>query len=382
MTRIFVRSLLGVMAAVAILATTGSASAQIQLNPAYGEQSLRGPSRSQGVVIWSHGRSVDSEDSLAPTPIYMKAMKDAGWDVFRLDRMRVSDTLPNSSHALAGYADRMRAQGYRKVVLTGQSFGAFISLMAAEQTDSIDAVVGTSPAAFGNFSEAYDSYRENATELWPILSGIRNARVMLFFFHGDDFDPGGRGPIARDILSRHGLTNLVVDQPALLTGHGAANTGLFVRRFAACIVRFAEQPPRAGDPPCDQSWGSTPSPGLLQAAASAGPRSGTSETAPSARPYLGTWYGTYINGREVALTVDRVDGDRVVADYVLGPGMESNEPLESARRAGHIDNGELVFDENGRNILRYQLRADGRLAAMWQERDGKGRLNTVLRRVD
>ncbi|MBB3265223.1 dienelactone hydrolase [Azospirillum sp. OGB3] len=384
MRRTIGQALLGLVVALAMLGTAQTAAAQIHLNAAYGDGALLGPTMARGAVVWSHGRSVDVEDSSAPTPLYMKTMKDAGWDVFRLDRMRVSDTLPNSSRALAGYADQLKDRGYRKVVLTGQSFGAFISLMAAGQSDRVDAVVGTAPAAFGNFSDSYDSFRDNAAQLWPILRGIHNARVMLFFFHGDDFDPGGRGESARSILSSRGLDHIVVDQPALLTGHGAATTGMFVRRFGSCILRFSEAPPRRGDPSCDESWGRTPSAELMRAAAPE-PRTGSGTSSPAgtgARSFLGVWYGAYINGREIALAVDRVDGDAVYADYVLGPGMEADQPMERAQRKGRIENDELVFDEKGRNVLRYSIRTDGRLSATWLDRSGKGRLETTLRRMD
>lgn len=360
------------------------ATAQIVLKSAYGEASLSGPAKARGAVVWSHGRSVDSEDSEAPTPLYMKAMRDAGWDVYRLDRMRVSDTLPNSSRALAGYSEALKAKGYRRVALTGQSFGAFISLIAAGQTNAIDAVIATAPAAFGNFTEAFDSYRENAAQLWPILRDVRRARVMMFFFHGDDFDPGGRAEPARNILAQRGLGSLIVDQPPLLTGHGAANTGLFVRRFGACIVRFAEEPPTPNDPPCDETWGRSPSAEMLQAAlpANASGSAKGNDTTATLRPYMGMWYGSYINGREVALSVEKAEGDAVFADYVLGAGMEADQPAERVRRRGRIENGELVFDEKGRNILRYRLRPDGRVAASWLDKDGHGRLDTVLRRVN
>ncbi|WP_377809476.1 alpha/beta hydrolase [Azospirillum sp. A29] len=360
------------------------ATAQIVLKSAYGEASLAGPAKARGAVVWSHGRSVESEDSEAPTPLYMKAMRDAGWDVYRLDRMRVSDTLPNSARALAGYSEALKAKGYRRVALTGQSFGAFISLIAAGQTNAIDSVIATAPAAFGNFTEAFDSYRENAAQLWPILREVRRARVMMFFFHGDDFDPGGRAEPARSILTQRGLSSLIVDQPSLLIGHGAANTGLFVRRFGACIVRFAEEPPTPNDPPCDETWGRSPSAEMLQAALpanSSGSARGNDATA-TLRPYMGMWYGSYINGREVALSVEKAEGDAVYADYVLGAGMESDQPAERVRRKGRIENGELVFDEKGRNILRYRLRPDGRVAASWLDKDGHGRLDTVLRRVN
>jgi len=382
--RTLAKGLLGLLMAGVVAGATAPAEAQIRLNAAYGDGSLQGPGKARGAVVWSHGRAVEYEDSTAPTPLYMKALRDAGWDVYRLDRMRVSDTLPNSSRALAEHSEQLKQRGYRRVVLTGQSFGAFISLLAAGRTEQIDAVVGTAPAAFGNFSEAYDSYRDNATQLWPILRNVRSARVMLFFFHGDDFDPGGRGEQARTILAGRGIDNMIVDQPANLTGHGAANSGLFVRRFGSCILRFADAPPKAGDPPCDEAWGRSPSPGLLQASAGSAPQ----ETAPKAdkpgnlAPYLGTWYGAYINGREVMLRVQRGEGDTANADYVLGPGVEADQGLEHVRRKGRVADDELVFDEKGRNVLRYYLRPDGKLAATWMDKSGKGRLDTVLRRVD
>lgn len=374
---------LGLLFAGAVAGAAVPADAQIRLNAAYGDGSLQGPGKSRGAVIWNHGRAVEYEDSTAPTPLYMKLLREAGWDVYRMDRMRVSDTLPNSSRVLAEHAEQLKQRGYRRVVLTGQSFGAFISLLAAGRTDQVDAVIGTAPAAFGNFSEAYDSYRDNATQLWPILRNVHSARVMLFFFHGDDFDPGGRGDQARTILAGRGIDNLIVDQPANLTGHGAANSGMFVRRFGACIDRFAEAPPKAGDPPCDEAWGRSPSPGLLQASAGGAPPPAPSATTHgSVGPFLGTWYGTYINGREVMLRVQRGEGDAVAADYVLGAGVEPDQALEHVRRKGHVTDDELVFDEKGRNVLRYYLRPDGKLAATWMDKSGKGRLDTVLRRVD
>ena len=365
------------------LGTALPAAAQIRLVPAYGDAALLGPQRAAGAVVWSHGRSVDSEDSEAPTPNYLKALREAGWDVFRLDRMRVSDTLANSAQALAGYAEALRGRGYPRVVLSGQSFGAFISLIAAGRTSAADAVIGTAPAAYGSFSESYDTFRENARQLWRLLRGVRSARVMLFFFHGDDFDPGGRGEVARAILAERGLDHLVIDQPAALTGHGAANTGLFVRRFAACIVRFAEAATRAGDPPCDAAWGRSPTQDFLQAALP-----GSAGATPSAAgtmtggDFLGRWYGAYVNGREILLNVERVAGNRVEAEYVLGPGVEPDQRFERVRRTGRLEEDRIVFDEPGRNLLRYRLRPDGRLAATWQDRDGPGRLDTVLRRVN
>jgi dienelactone hydrolase len=232
-----------VCAAVAVglagIASSREAAAQIALVPARSDAAQLGPQRAEGAVIWSHGRAVDVEDSLAPTPEYVSVMASAGWDAFRLNRMRKDDTLPRSGAALALEAERLKAAGYRRIVLAGHSFGGFISLIAAGRSDAIDAVIATAPAAFGNVETNYDTFRLNATRLYDLLGAVRRARVVLAFFQGDTFDPGGRGERAEAILSARGLSHLVIDRPAGLVSHWASNTPEFTRRFSSCFIAFA-----------------------------------------------------------------------------------------------------------------------------------------------
>ena len=108
-----------------------AAAAQDMLVPAQDEASLLGGERAQGAVIWSHGRSLQKECSLVPTPDYISAFRAAGWDTFRLNRPSVIDNLPDSAATLAQEAEDLKHRGYRRVVLAGQSFGGFISLIAA-----------------------------------------------------------------------------------------------------------------------------------------------------------------------------------------------------------------------------------------------------------
>jgi pimeloyl-ACP methyl ester carboxylesterase len=82
-------------------------------------------------VIWSHGRSLQKECDLAPTPDYIGAFRSAGWDTFRLNRPSIIDTLQDSADALAGTSEALKHRGYRRVVLAGQSFGALLASMPA-----------------------------------------------------------------------------------------------------------------------------------------------------------------------------------------------------------------------------------------------------------
>jgi len=237
-----------------------AAPAQLWLDPSDASRAALGPDEAAGAVIWSHGRSVDSEDSRAPTPPYLAALRDGGWDTFRFNRMRASDTLSASARALLDDVHQLKQRGYRRVALAGQSFGAFLSLMAADASEEVDAVVATAPAAYGSFAEFYDSWRSNATELYPLLEQVRRARVMIFYFHGDDFDPGGRGDRSRDILAARKLPHVVVDQPARLTSHWAAATPQFARAFGGCILGFLDAAQVADGAQCDGQglWAGTP----------------------------------------------------------------------------------------------------------------------------
>jgi pimeloyl-ACP methyl ester carboxylesterase len=216
-----------------------TAAAQTELVPAQEAASLLGGERALGAVIWSHGRSLQTECARAATPGYVEAFRAAAWDTFRLNRPRSGDTLSDSGAALANAADALRQRGYRRVVLAGQSFGAFLSLIAAGRSDAVDAVIGTAPAAYGSVYSNPAGYSLNATGLYDLLGAVRRARVALFFFEDDAFDPGGRGPVADQILAAHGLAHLVIDRPAGLSTHWAGAGPAFAAEYARCLVAFA-----------------------------------------------------------------------------------------------------------------------------------------------
>jgi pimeloyl-ACP methyl ester carboxylesterase len=368
------------------------------LDPAY-DQPLLGPEHAIGAVIWNHGRSINVEDSDSPTPPYLRALRDARWDVFRFDRLRDGDTLTASSRRLVELVAQLKHKGYHRVVLSGQSFGAFLALIAADASEDVDAVVATSPAAFGNFDEFYDSWRLNATRLYPLLEKIKRAHVMLFYFHGDDFDPGGRGERSREILAARHIGFSVVDQPAFLVGHWASSTGLFLRRFGSCIRDFVDTDKLEGERVCEPVWGEAPSSELrlpdelihphaavhvTTAATGASAMTGFAGASASSGRNSGhqVWYGFYPNGREVLLGLQDVRGRDLDAVYAIGPGIDENEPSEWSRRKGRVVDDEFVFEEKGKSTLCFRPRADGGLSVTWTSPDGKTKMEGALRRLN
>lgn len=231
-----VKLLLVSLSLLAACALASPASAQLEFVPDTGSHTLLGPRDAAGIIIWSHGRSLHREDSAAPTPPYIESLRQQRWDVIRLNRMRAFDDLENGPAALVSAARKFKSKGYRRVILAGQSFGAFISLMAADDSDDVDAVIATAPAAYAPVGEWIQF---NALKLYSLLERTRRARVMLFYFKDDQFDPGGRGARSEEILTERGVPHLVIDQPVGLMSHWAASTQKFAGEYAACIAAFA-----------------------------------------------------------------------------------------------------------------------------------------------
>lgn len=370
----------------------------IGLDPAFEGPPL-GPQHAKGVVVWSHGRSINSEDSESPSPAYLQALRDDGWEVMRFNRLSRGDTLPESTKRLTNYVSQLKQKGYKRVVLAGQSFGAFLALMSADASNEVDAVIATAPAAYGNFEEFYDSWKLNATRLYPLLEQVKSARVMMFYFHGDDFDPGGRGDKSRSILANKGVPFSVVDQPAFLNGHWASSTGLFLRRYGNCIRDFINADKPKGEQECTPRWGSLPSaelklppelggphksrePAAVTAVATTGsgtPGSGSGKALEGVRD---TWYGFYPNGREVVLAVETVRNDNLGAIYAIGPSIDNKSGATWSRRGGRIVNEGFVFEESGKSTLRFRMRPDGGLNATWIAPDGKTSMSAHLRHID
>jgi len=387
------------MLGAAVVAVGVGASAPVfamGLDPAFDGPAI-GPAKAKGVIVWSHGRSINTEDSESPSPAYLTALRDDGWDAMRFDRLSQGDTLSDSTKRLVEYTAQLKRDGYKQVILSGQSFGAFLSLMAADSSSDVDGVIATAPAAYGSFDDFYDSWRLNATRLYPLLERVKRARVMVFYFHGDDFDPGGRGERSRAILSQRGVGYAVVDQPAYLSGHWASSTGLFLRRYGGCIRDFANNEKLKSELACEPVWGSTPSaelklppeladPKLARNTAAAAAPTGSASPATADGKATGgfrdVWYGFYPNGREVLFGVETAHGDDLSAVYAIGPSVDNKHPAAWTRRKGRVVEDSFVFEEKSKSTLRLHPRQDGGLSATWISADGKTSMTAHLKPID
>jgi pimeloyl-ACP methyl ester carboxylesterase len=226
--------------------------------------SNKGPALAEGVIYFvdglnSYSRSRDDYHVTYPY-IYGLNNRD-GWDVIAAkfpNAERYSfRSQPRSAKYVIERLAELRAQGYKRVVLAGQSWGAWLTVDVARQKEAqplIDAILLTAPANYGtrDWGGKPNPYFDlNKTEFLQNIKDIRIPTIATFF-RDDEFDPGGRGPVTRDTLARNHVAALVIDGPAGFIGHGAGWMPEFDYTFGTCINTFLEQPK---DMHCD---GTTP----------------------------------------------------------------------------------------------------------------------------
>ncbi len=199
---------------------------------------ILGSDKAAGVVIWMHGTHEYKEPG-SYIPRFVREFESSRFDIYQIERPRAIDKAGRNADLLVSKIREFRAQGYKKVVLIGQSCGAWASLKAATISDEMDAVIATAPACHG--TRRSSRFMENSRELFEILNNVKTTRIMLFFFENDEYDPGGRGIRAENILADRDVIFEIFDRPAGFSGHGAASNRKFARRFGRRIVRFVNR---------------------------------------------------------------------------------------------------------------------------------------------
>jgi dienelactone hydrolase len=193
-----------------------------------------------GAAVWLHPYAPGGPAPAAPT--WMGRLAEAGWDLWQFDRTGGRDPLEEGAAGLAEGTSALRARGYRRVVLVGESRGAFIALVALRQAGLADAVVLAAPAAHGTRAERRAQALADFTRALEMASPEATRRLALLLFRDDawDPDPAARAALFRDAVARLGLAGLVVDRPEAPTGHGGLQAEAFDARFGACLARFLD----------------------------------------------------------------------------------------------------------------------------------------------
>jgi hypothetical protein len=203
----------------------------------------QGPKAARGVYVWAHGRAAGGQDSRGGQPQpHVRVFNNAGWDVVRFDRDPATDETDPAAAWLRGALQVLRAQGYDRVVVGGQSRGAWNALQALQEPGLADAVVAVAPAAHG--ARGSPAWAWALDDLRRVVAQARSpaARVAVVTFAEDEFDPdpAGRAAIFRSLAAPQVGALLFLDRPAEVSGHGGGADSRFALRYGACLLEFVE----------------------------------------------------------------------------------------------------------------------------------------------
>jgi tetratricopeptide (TPR) repeat protein/pimeloyl-ACP methyl ester carboxylesterase len=231
---------------------------------------------------------------------FLARMQEAeGWDVIDADYPRRTDgevmRFEASTFGAASYVARrlaeLKRQGYDRIIVGGQSWGGWISLvLSTERNLPLDGVILEVPAFAMGFGEAKDGdFVLNKLYFDERIKRTRYPTVAIFFT-GDFGETADRGMNAVETLTAHGVPNLVIDHPPGFNGHGAAWFPVFDYEFRDCIVSFLLAPKTAQCEPVE------PSDGDFRTIFAAAQLKGRAGQAVSPSELIGKRFAVYPNG--------------------------------------------------------------------------------------
>jgi pimeloyl-ACP methyl ester carboxylesterase len=210
---------------------------------------------------------------------YARFMNHHGYDTLAIDRLGIGrSTRPTLSafvdananaDALHQVVDSVRAQGvagrhYRRIVLTGHSYGTFTSDLAAATFGGIDGIIGTGwmqgPTMQGNmavFSVFHPATMDPKFKDTVIDPGYATTQPGKRGFFYEDTDPA---VLAADEQTKDTLSSAEINWMV------HANTGMTTRIGVPTLRVLGERDPVMCNPdPCTQQWMEETAPALFPA---------------------------------------------------------------------------------------------------------------------
>ena len=227
----------------------------------------QGPGAAKGVIYLIHGYDrlnaiIDEYDGVQP---FVIGLNRQGWDVigakvpYRASGARATDLIDAIGPGLPAKADAFRKQGYKRVVFGGQSWGAWLALVATTRYRmKADGLILIAPATYGTRNnkegQPNPNYARNKSEFLPLIAADSTPSIVVFF-KDDDTDPGGRGAFTQSTFDKRAVPYILIDGPAGLVGHGASWFPLFDYAFGECFATFLAAPATTTckPPPLDDS---------------------------------------------------------------------------------------------------------------------------------
>ena len=342
---------------------------------------VKGPAQAKGLVLWSHGVSGDKEQYRNPPAPVVRAMALAGWDVIKINRNNLYEKgwVTSGPRHRDDALERVRAakaQGYKYVVLAGQSYGAMISLEANAKSTEVDGVLSFSPGHGSDADQGSagggDRYRNLNRYLLETVAAQKGARVIVLIADGDRLHPdrgagSGFGNQLRAALTGTGRPHVVFDETSPIRGHGAGTTGQFSAWFGPCVLRFLDpaQAVAAGETACKPP---DPVPRFLLPADLKRPRPGTD--GPSR--WLGAWEGTFgDDGRDLMIVIEAATAESATVVYAPGAGPKRDLAMGYDRYTkAQLKGDTTTVNRSGNRTIVLTLSPDGKSLAFEHRSEG------------
>jgi hypothetical protein len=221
-----------------------------------------GPEKAKGVIYFARGWGQFSccrnRDDFQMVPYFLKSLSENGWDVLgaKIPEGPRTEFAHEAAPGGAGFLKRrvreLRAQGYKRVVLGGHSWGGWLALLVAQDRSlPLDAIISSSPSTYGpaiipggpRKGQPNPNHMRNWTEFRPLIENLATP-VVLKVFRDDPFEPeaANRGAYAKEKLAGNKVPHLVFNKPRGFSGHSAPWLPVFDFAFGECMRAFLEEP--------------------------------------------------------------------------------------------------------------------------------------------
>ncbi len=362
--------------------------------PGFRDHPYLGPEKARGAVLWSHGVAGQQIQYTAPPPDVMRDFARAGWDIIKIQRNNTHEhgwSTSGTKHVtyVVERARTARADGYKRVIAAGQSYGGAISLEASARSEDFFGIIAFAP---GHGSDACGanaglSYRRIADNLQRQLSdsilAARAPRIVVLMADGDECQ-GYNEPsrIILEALQRIPGKFLQFDASMPVRGHGAAATGQFRAWYGKCLLEFLDpgKEPAAKQTTC-------PHPAASRFLFDASYQFVVPTAAHDHVRLFGGWGGRLINdavpadpGQEFCLAVEASTRQEVTALAAFGTDTQRKLSMFTTRYRFANEGGGFVY--KGRDAYRMALTPNGEenLRVAITSADGKRTWSGTLKR--
>jgi hypothetical protein len=368
--------------AAAILALP--AQAQYAIQEGVPNAQNRGPEKALGLIIWNHGLLGNHDQSRFGVPKFIERLHSAGWDVRKIAR----DGMYENNWSAAGQlhvrrtieeANAATAQGYKRIVLAGQSYGGGITQEAAREI-AVWAIIpsasgfGTPVSSIGSAASGTGS----TSEARAAYSDTKAQRIVGIYPYHDAYALGSadRGRVLRKVAEERGLIYLPLDERSALIGHGGSSSTQMDFSYGTCVVRFLDPAfePKRGINTCGDG-GLPIGPVRLKE---------TDTLKPADLPahehwgkYRGAWIGAWSNPYLVSVAIERGEQGYM---FTMLEGLTNSDKLWRRRSVpATLEGRNAVAQFDGTSYALVQDITTGHVGLRWQ-RDGKS--GTLTMRPD